>query len=101
MDPDPPPSIPQPSLLQWTLGYLLVGMAWGLTTPWIRKAAVSFKQPDRPFIDAPGNGWLKKKILRALYTVLDLLRSPTYTLPLLINLTGSVWFFLLVGKAGQ
>jgi Putative transmembrane family 234 len=29
----------------------------------------------------------------------DLLRSPNYAIPLLINLTGSVWFFLLIGKA--
>ena len=33
--------------------------------------------------------------------MLDLLRSPGYAVPLLINLTGSVWFFLLIGQAGQ
>ena len=27
------PAEPAPSLLQWTLGFLIVGMAWGLTTP--------------------------------------------------------------------
>jgi drug/metabolite transporter (DMT)-like permease len=31
--------------------------------------------------------------------VYDLLKSPAYAVPLLINLTGSVWFFLLVGQA--
>ena len=101
MDPDPLPSEPRPSLWQWTLGYLVVGMAWGLTTPFIRKAAVDFQPPKRPFVDAPENGWLKRKVLGAFFTVLDLLRTPKYAIPLLINLTGSVWFFLLVGKAGQ
>ena len=32
---------------------------------------------------------------------MDLLKSPAYALPLVINLTGSVWFFLLIGKAGE
>ena len=32
---------------------------------------------------------------------MDLLRSPSYAVPLVINLTGSVWFFLLIGKAGE
>ena len=35
------------------------------------------------------------------YTVVDLLRRPGYAVPLLVNLTGSVWFFLLIGKAGR
>ncbi len=30
---------------------------------------------------------------------MDLLRSPAYAVPLVINLTGSVWFFLLIGRA--
>ena len=104
MDPNPPalPPDPSPSIFRWTVGFLLVGMAWGLTTPFIRRAAVNFHPPPRTStIDAPGNGWLKKKILGAAYTVLDLLKSPSYALPLAINLTGSVWFFLLIGKAGE
>ena len=52
---DPPPS--SPSILNWTLGFLLVGVAWGFTTPFIRRAAVSFHPPaprlrrrHRPYI---------------------------------------------------
>ena len=30
----------------------------------------------------------------------DLLRCPGYAVPLLVNLTGSVWFFVLIGGAG-
>lgn len=33
--------------------------------------------------------------------MLDLLRCPSYALPLVVNLTGSVWFFLLIGRAGE
>lgn len=36
-----------------------------------------------------------------MWTVVDLLRSPAYAVPLVVNLTGSVWFFLLIGKAGE
>ena len=40
-------------------------------------------------------------MLKGFFTVMDLLRSPSYAVPLVINLTGSVWFFLLIGKAGE
>jgi hypothetical protein len=30
-----------------------------------------------------------------------MLRTPAYSIPLVINLTGSIWFFLLVGKHGM
>jgi len=36
----------------------------------------------------------------ALFAVVDLLKNPRYAAPLVLNLTGSVWFFLLIGKAG-
>ena len=99
--PSPSPTTPNPSIFRWTLGFLLVGMAWGLTTPFIRRAAVNFHPQPRPSLESAHNSWVKKKILGALYTVLDLLRSPAYAVPLVVNLTGSVWFFLLIGKAGE
>ena len=40
-------------------------------------------------------------VARGLFAVFDLLRNPRYAVPLLVNLTGSVWFFLLIGKAGM
>jgi len=36
-----------------------------------------------------------------LFAVLDLLKNPAYAIPLLLNITGSVWFFLLIGQAGM
>lgn len=101
MDALPPTPAPTPSIFNYILGFLLVGMAWGLTTPFIRRAAINFHPPARPSIDSQKNSWLWKKVLRGAYTVLDLLRSPGYAVPLLVNLTGSVWFFLLIGKAGK
>lgn len=44
---------------------------------------------------------MKWRALKAAWTVVDLLRSPAYAVPLVVNLTGSVWFFLLIGKAGE
>jgi hypothetical protein len=43
---------------------------------------------------------LKARVRDAAYAVLDLLRNPRYAVPLVLNLTGSVWFFLLIGQAG-
>jgi len=125
MDPDPPSTIapPSPPIWRWVLSFLAVGACWGLTvsihikaadssnvpvsnteqTPFMRKAAIiRDQQPkqQRPYLtsDAP---WVKRKIWSILYAVMDLLRNPAYAVPLLLNVTGSVWFFLLIGQAGE
>ncbi|KAG0637248.1 integral membrane protein [Tuber brumale] len=97
----PTPSTPpeDPGLFRWTLSFLLVGMAWGLTNPFIRKAAVAYNPPKRAILENPQNGVLKVWILKAAFAMYDLLRRPAYAFPLLINLTGSVWFLLLIGGA--
>ncbi|KAI5851857.1 hypothetical protein BZA05DRAFT_373563 [Tricharina praecox] len=85
------PAVPaDPGLLRWTLGFLLVGMCWGLTNPFIRRAALLYTPTPTPS---------HNPIIKLLHTAHDLLRHPSYTIPLLLNLTGSVWFFLLIGQA--
>ncbi|MCJ1331505.1 hypothetical protein MMC10_008196, partial [Thelotrema lepadinum] len=81
---DPEPSLPpsQPAIWQWTLGFLLVGLAWGFTTPFIRKGAVNYKPTPRPSLDHPRNSWVRRQVLGAIYTLWDLLRSPAYAIPL-------------------
>ena len=102
---DSPSAAPSPSIINWTLGFLLVGLAWGLTTPFIRRAAVNFHPAPHSSLSridtSTKTGWVKFKIVKGFFTVVDLLRSPSYAVPLVINLTGSVWFFLLIGKAGE
>ncbi|OJZ90599.1 hypothetical protein ASPFODRAFT_40997 [Aspergillus luchuensis CBS 106.47] len=162
MDPEPDTADPSnPPVINYILSFLLVGVAWGFTTPFIRRAAADFaarqqqqqqqQQPDtitttndetnvpltavspeytdetRPE-DERGEeseednpppashqdqqqpawmqqqkqskppSWLRKKITTLFWTVVNLLRTPAYSIPLVVNLTGSVWFFLLVGK---
>jgi len=99
MDPDAPHPEPQPSIIRWVLGFLLVGAAWGLTTPFMRRAAINYTAPSRPSVTDSQNSWLKRKILGVFWAVADLLRRPAYAIPLLLNVTGSIWFFLLIGKA--
>ncbi|KGO66422.1 Uncharacterized protein family UPF0546 [Penicillium italicum] len=206
MDPDAGiPVEPEPSVFNYVLSFLLVGVAWGFTTPFIRRAAADFnarqekkanesnssgrgrgRTPDSPeagFTDeveeqellsreedrdsgdeegvrrrstsssdvnrkpktadadigldggiagqsggtrstpedredgadeedqddhrptmawrhgAPvKQSWLRAKVVTIFWTVVNLLRTPAYAIPLVINLTGSIWFFLLVGK---
>ncbi|KKZ61303.1 hypothetical protein EMCG_04079 [[Emmonsia] crescens] len=102
---DTPIVEPPPSAFNYILSFLLVGVAWGFTTPFIRRAAVdlSARNEQKPTSqqtedDAASSSWVKRKILSLFQTVVNLLRTPGYTVPLLMNLTGSVWFFLLVGK---
>lgn len=176
MDPDASvPGEPAPSVLNYVLSFLLVGVAWGFTTPFIRRAAADFnarqekqqqsgttpsdrgrlhtQSPVEPVLgsgeeeqellpqyeqDQEGDGenvrrrsgsrqrqeeqeentdntpapawmhssspqrsWLRAKIISIFWTVVNLLRTPAYSIPLVINLTGSIWFFLLVGKHGM
>ncbi|RMJ21951.1 integral membrane protein [Aspergillus sp. HF37] len=142
---------PKPPLFNYVLSFLLVGVAWGFTTPFIRRAAADFNarqearrggqeraQRDRHQGTTRGGGgtgaggetelvdragaedtattatdrttrpawtnrnqrepWFKEKMSTLFWTVVNLLRTPAYSVPLGINLTGSVWFFLLVGQ---
>ena len=95
---------PSPSIWRWVLGFLIVGACWGLTTPFMRRAAIAKDkkpQPHRPALTDPKVSWLKRKVLGIVYAVLDLLKQPAYAIPLLLNVTGSIWFFLLIGQAGR
>ncbi|KAI2904589.1 hypothetical protein CBS63078_2020 [Aspergillus niger] len=162
MDPETDPS--NPPVINYILSFLLVGVAWGFTTPFIRRAAADFaarQQQNQQQDDNNNNisinsndnvpltsvtpeytdearpeeggeeseednpppathqeqqqqqqqqpawmqqnqqkppSWLRKKIATLFWTVVNLLRTPAYSIPLVVNLTGSVWFFLLVGK---
>ncbi|KAK5166381.1 hypothetical protein LTR04_000641 [Oleoguttula sp. CCFEE 6159] len=100
MDPNPPSPPPSPSIFRWTLGFLLIGAAWGLTTPFMRRAAMKSTPIAHPAVTDANNSWAKRKMLGLFWAVVDLLRTPSYAIPLLLNVTGSVWFFLLIGKAG-
>lgn len=185
MDPDDSTLEPPPSVFNYVLSFLLVGVAWGFTTPFIRRAAADFnarqeaqaqqrsnprpeeeeqereqeqaeeeevplqtrtrrerqgkgtkeeddieienengdqnkdededEDEDQPPTSATpptsttpawmkpssSSSWLKQKITTLFWTVFNLLRTPAYSIPLVINLTGSIWFFLLVGKHGM
>ena len=105
LDPNTPPSPPppHPAAINYVLGFLMVGLAWGLTTPFIRRAAKDHQPPPHPILssDAVQRSPVRRRVYGALFAVLDLLRNPRYAVPLVLNLTGSVWFFLLIGKAGM
>jgi Putative transmembrane family 234 len=90
-----------PSPFTYILSFLIVGLCWGFTTPFIRRAALTYTTPTNPSITDPRRSWLTRQLAKAFFIIVGLLKSPGYAIPLLCNLTGSVWFFLLVGKAGE
>ncbi|RJE19517.1 integral membrane protein [Aspergillus sclerotialis] len=175
MDPDTSVPADKPPIFNYVLSFLLVGVAWGFTTPFLRRAAADFnarqeakqnpqgtpltqtggsrrgegeeqellegdqdsasdsdsnhardesEDPNRDDNGTTDNpppvqttqaqpqpqpawlrqtpqsrtAWLKTKLSTLIWTIINLLRTPAYSIPLVINLTGSVWFFLLVGK---
>ncbi|KAK1825824.1 hypothetical protein QBC39DRAFT_394652 [Podospora conica] len=95
------PSEPAPGALNYVVGFLMVGIAWGLTTPFIRRAAKDHRPPPHPVLETARvrDSWWRSRVYGAALGVVDLLRNPRYAVPLVVNLTGSVWFFLLIGKA--
>ncbi|KAK7183237.1 hypothetical protein DPSP01_011818 [Paraphaeosphaeria sporulosa] len=100
MDRDTPTTpAPQPSVWRWILGFLMVGACWGLTTPFMRRAALNYTPPARPSLTDPNNSWLKRKALGIWYAVIGTLSRPAYAVPFLLNVTGSIWFFILIGQA--
>lgn len=101
--PAPVPPQQQPPAINFILSFLLVGLAWGLTTPFIRRAARDHRPPPHPVLesDAVRASTWKPRVYGAVLGVADLLRNPRYAVPLVLNLTGSVWFFLLIGQAGM
>ncbi|KAF7908511.1 uncharacterized protein EAF01_004266 [Botrytis porri] len=96
-----PPDTSAPSIFRYIIGFLLIGVAWGFTTPFIRAAARTHQPPSHPILSSPSvtKSFVKSKLYGAFFGVVDLLRNPRYAIPLLINLTGSIWFFLLIGQA--
>ena len=90
-----------PSLARYVIGFLAVGMAWGLTTPFMRAAALKHSPKTRPESEDLEISQAKRKLLELWYAVSDLVQRPAYTVPLLLNLSGSALFFLIVGQAGE
>lgn len=62
-------------------------------------AALTSRPVSHPSLSNPDTHPATKLILRGFFAVVDTLRSPAYAIPFLINVTGSVWFFLLIGSA--
>jgi uncharacterized membrane protein len=97
----PSSTAPGPSPFNYILSFLIVGLCWGFTTPFIRKAAITHHVPSNPSITDPNRSWLLRQIAKVFFSIIGLLRNPRYAVPLVLNLTGSIWFFLLVGQAGK
>lgn len=62
---------------------------------------MDYAPPSHPSLEDSSRYRLTRLILKAFWAVMDLLRRPAYAVPILINVTGSVWFFLLIGQAGK
>jgi hypothetical protein len=62
---------------------------------------MNYVPPSRPELEDKSVALVKRKVLSIWYSVFDLVRRPAYFIPLLMNLSGSVWFFLMVGQAGK
>jgi Putative transmembrane family 234 len=92
----------EPGIFRYVVGFLAVGFAWGFTTPFMRKAALQHPPNEKSTVaEDPNSSWARKKLVSIWSAVLDLVLRPAYTIPLLVNLSGSAMFFLIVGQAGM
>ena len=67
----------------------------------VAEAAANDVPTKHSSLQNPRIGRLKKLLLTTFFTVFDVLKRPGYAIPFLLNITGSMWFFLLIGKAGM
>jgi Putative transmembrane family 234 len=93
-------STQDPGLLRYVIGSLVVGACWGLTTPFMRRAALDTRPQSKRQVPDAKASWIWKRAVSLWHAVLDLVQRPSYTVPLVINLSGSALFFLIVGQAG-
>ncbi|PFH60820.1 hypothetical protein XA68_10281 [Ophiocordyceps unilateralis] len=63
---------PPPPAINYILSFILVGLAWGLTTPFIRRAA-RLRQP-RPSLS--GDASCGRRVWFACLAVVDFVRDP-------------------------
>ncbi|RPA87561.1 hypothetical protein BJ508DRAFT_410325 [Ascobolus immersus RN42] len=87
---------PTPSPFAYILSFLLVSLCWGLTSPFLRLAALN--APPAPVFPTSLTPF-QLRIAKLKHSIYSLLTRPSYLIPLVINLTGSVWFFVLIGGA--
>jgi hypothetical protein len=89
----------EPGIFRYVLGFLVVGFAWGFTTPFMRRAAL--QHPASPVqAEDPNTSWALKKLMGIWHGFVEMVSRPSYTIPLVVNLSGSAMFFLIVGQAG-
>ncbi|KFY14256.1 hypothetical protein V492_02739 [Pseudogymnoascus sp. VKM F-4246] len=75
-DPSAPPA-PAPPIGNYILGFLLIGLAWGFTTPFIRAAARSHKPPAHPILESARvkQSRIRSAVYGAFFGITDLLRN--------------------------
>ncbi|KHJ30058.1 putative integral membrane protein [Erysiphe necator] len=94
------PLTPEIPIFRYTIGFILIGLAWGFTTPFIRRATRTHQPVQHPLLDSlvVKNSWVRRHLCGLFFDIVDVIKNPRYAIPLAINLTGSIWFFLLIGK---
>ncbi|ODQ54647.1 hypothetical protein SAICODRAFT_202212 [Saitoella complicata NRRL Y-17804] len=75
-----------PSLFRQIIGFLLVGACWGLTNSFIRTAQNSSTSAATP----------DDRVVKRAWAVI---KRPRYFVPLVINMSGSFWYYVLLGEA--
>lgn len=97
------PLTPEIPIFRYTIGFILIGLAWGFTTPFIRRATRTHQPVQHPLLDSlvVKNSWVRRHLCGLFFDIVDVIKNPRYAIPLAINLTGSIWFFLLIGKTGK
>jgi hypothetical protein len=84
------------TLIQSIIGYLTVGILWGCTNPYIKRA-----QTNTASLDSEKEQSNKKyisKILSSLTSLRRLLTDPLSMIPYILNQTGSLAFYFILAN---
>ncbi|KAI8580844.1 hypothetical protein K450DRAFT_234845 [Umbelopsis ramanniana AG] len=79
------------AILQYALGFALVGLCWGSSNPFIKRGSEGLEAVSKKYPEGGFRRWRAEMVY--------LFTRWQYVLPLVINLSGSAAYYYTLGKA--
>lgn len=86
--------------MQSYLGLLLVATIWGITNPLIKRGSMVL-QSSRKNPDEIENGIKSRWTIRFINDWILLLKTPSYFIPWIMNLMGSILYYIVQSQTGR
>jgi hypothetical protein len=80
-------------------GFVLTACIWGITNPFIKRGSIVLNENRnrRSMKLENGSNWMQNFIFEWIL----LIQTPSYTIPWIINLMGSILYYITLNQAGK